>query len=146
DGAGADVVDRLGALHRRLSHLLAQLRRHRRTRRLLDQLLVAALHRAIALAQVDDATVTVAHDLEFDVSRARKILLDVDFAVSKRRERFRARELERSTEVVGIRGNAHSFAAATGRGLDDDGEADVAGKLERFVRILDTTRSSRADR
>src|SRR5205814_674895 len=63
--AGVDV--RLGSLHRRFSHLLAQLRSHRRARRLFHQLLVSALHRAIALAVMDDAAVTISHDLEFDV-------------------------------------------------------------------------------
>ena len=41
-------------------------------RRLLDQLLVAPLHRAVALAQVHDPAVRVAHDLDLDVpGRAR---------------------------------------------------------------------------
>ena len=49
--AGVDVADGAArALGRRL-HRLAQLRRQRRRRRLLDQLLVAALERALALAE-----------------------------------------------------------------------------------------------
>ncbi len=83
DRAGADVVDRFGALHRRVAHLLAKRVGHRGARRLLDQLLVPPLHRAVALPQVDDVAVPVTHDLELDVSRAREILLDVDFAVAK---------------------------------------------------------------
>src|SRR5947209_10251155 len=59
DGAGAHIIDCLRAFHRRLTHLLAQLGRHRRTRRLFDQLLMSALHRAVALAQVNDATVAI---------------------------------------------------------------------------------------
>ena len=35
----------------------------------LDDLLVAALHGAVALAEVDDVAVLVADDLEFDVVR-----------------------------------------------------------------------------
>ena len=38
--------------------------------RLLDHLLVAALHRAVALAQVDHRAVRVAHDLDLHVARA----------------------------------------------------------------------------
>ena len=42
----------------------------RGARALLDQLLVAALHRAVALAQVHHLAVAVAHDLDLDVPRA----------------------------------------------------------------------------
>ena len=77
-------------------------RRQRRARRFLDQLLVAALHRAVALAQVDDVAVRVAQDLELDVARAREVLLDVDLAVAERRQRLGARELERARELVGV--------------------------------------------
>ena len=54
------VADRpRSALGRRL-HLLARLGRQRRRRRLLDQLLVAALDRALALAEREHAAVRVA--------------------------------------------------------------------------------------
>ena len=88
DGAGADVIDGLRSLHRCFTHLLAQFRGHRRARRFFDQFLVTTLHRTIALAEVDDAPVTVAHDLEFDVARPREVFLDVDVAVAERRERL----------------------------------------------------------
>ena len=40
--------------------------------RFLDQLLVAALERAFALAELNDVAVRVAEDLDLDVSRARQ--------------------------------------------------------------------------
>lgn len=40
--------------------------------RFLDELLVAALERAFALAELNDVAVRVAEDLDFDVSRARE--------------------------------------------------------------------------
>ena len=102
DRAGADVVDRLRAGHRVVAHPQAQVGRHRRARRFLDQLLVAALHRAIALAEVDHVAELVAEDLELDVARPREVLLDVDVAVAERGERLGARELERPREIVGV--------------------------------------------
>ena len=52
---------------------VAQRGRQTRRRRLLDQLLVAALHRAVALAEVDDTARAVAQHLHFDVAaRARR--------------------------------------------------------------------------
>ncbi len=63
------VADRLGELDRRAAHLLAQLVVEERRRGFLDDLLVAPLDGAIALAQVDDAAVAVGDDLELDVAR-----------------------------------------------------------------------------
>ena len=57
DGAGAVVADLLGEPHGRAAHLLAQVGGQRRARPLLDHLLVAALDRAVALAEVDDLAV-----------------------------------------------------------------------------------------
>src|SRR5439155_19438554 len=61
------VADRpAGALRRRL-HRLARVGVERRRGRLLDQLLVAALDRALALAERQDAVEAVAEDLDLDV-------------------------------------------------------------------------------
>ena len=65
-------------------HLLAQLVVERRRRRLLDQLLVAALDRALALAAGEDVAVVVAEHLDLDVARRRDHLLDVQRAVPER--------------------------------------------------------------
>ena len=78
-------------------HLLAQLGVERGRRRLLDQLLVAALDRALALAAGEHAAVRVAEHLDLDVPRRRDRLLDVERAVGEgghrlvRRARVRAR-------------------------------------------------------
>ena len=87
--AGADVADVGGQRDGRLAHPVAQVRRERRARALLDQLLVAPLHRAVALAQVDHLAGAVAHDLDLDVPRAAgQVLLDVHRAVAERRQRL----------------------------------------------------------
>ncbi len=58
--AGADVADRPRRLHRRPAHGGAPLGRHARRGRLLEHLLVAALHRAVALEEVHAVAVPVA--------------------------------------------------------------------------------------
>ena len=60
----------------------------------LDELLVAALHAAVALAEVRDRAGAVADDLHLDVARARQQLLDVD--ARRRRTRPRASERQRA--------------------------------------------------
>ena len=67
--ARALVADRLDGRDRDRAHALAQLGRHRRGGRLLDQLLMAPLHRAIALAEMNRVAPAVAENLDFDMAR-----------------------------------------------------------------------------
>ena len=71
DRAGAGVVDGGRGLGRDLADPRAQLLVDRGRRRLLDQLLVAALDRAVALAEVDHVAVRVGQHLDLDVARVR---------------------------------------------------------------------------
>ena len=50
----------------------------------LDQLLMPALNRAIALAQMDDVAMPVGQDLEFDMMRPLDILFEKDASVAER--------------------------------------------------------------
>ena len=69
DGAGGVVADGLGERDGLLAHRLARCLVDRRRRRLLDDLLVAPLDRAFALAEIDDVAVLVAEHLDLDVAR-----------------------------------------------------------------------------
>ena len=55
---------------------------------------MAALHGALALAEIDDVTVLVAEDLHFDVTRVDDGLLDVHLVVAEGALGFAARVLE----------------------------------------------------
>jgi hypothetical protein len=77
EGAGTAVLHALAGLHATRPHGGALLRRDAGRRRLLHHLLVAALHGAVALAQVDGVALTVAQHLEFDVTRGFQELLHV---------------------------------------------------------------------
>ena len=68
---------------RPLRELLAGGLRQRRCRRLLDQLLVATLDRAVALAEVDAVAVAVDHDLDLDVAVVLQPLLEVERVVAE---------------------------------------------------------------
>jgi hypothetical protein len=59
--------------------------------RFFHQLLVAALERAIALAQVDDVPVRIGQDLDLDVPRPVDQFFQVDIAVPESRFGFAAR-------------------------------------------------------
>ena len=85
------VVDRLRRAHGHLAHLAAQLGCHGHRRRLLDQLLVAPLDRALAFAQMNAVAVVVGQDLDLDVPGAGDQLLKIDRVVAEGVERLTSR-------------------------------------------------------
>ena len=91
--AGADVADRVGEAERGCAELAAELAADARRGRLLDHLLVAPLHRAIALAQVQAGAVRVAQDLHLDVAGALEVALVEQTAVAEGRRRLAPRRL-----------------------------------------------------
>ena len=125
DRAGADVVDGPGGLDADLADALAQLLVDRRGGRLLDQLLVAALDRAVALAEVDDVAVAVGEDLDLDVARVGQVALEVDGRVGEELLALARGALEGVLELGLVERDAEALAAAAARGLDRDRVADV---------------------
>ena len=102
DGAGAVVADGLGQRDRLLAHGLARLGIEQRRGRLLDDLLVAALDGAFALAQVDDVAVLVAQHLDLDVARVLDELLDEHAVVAEARLGLRAGEPKPSSASLAL--------------------------------------------
>ena len=95
-----------------------------RRRRLLDELLVATLERAVALAERDDMSVGVGEQLHLDVTRRQDLALEVDGPVAERGRRLARTGHERRREVLRAGHAPHAAAAAAGRGLDEQREAD----------------------
>ena len=86
--AGAAVADRAAEAHGGGADLVAQRRVEVRRGRDLHDLLVAALHRAVALVEVDHVAVRVAQDLHLDVPGALDAALQEDLAVAEGRLRL----------------------------------------------------------
>ena len=96
DGARAAVADLAGerdGVGADLSRAAPRIQVRRR--RQLDHLLVAALHAAVALEEVDDVAVGVGQDLHLDVARVDHRLLEEHRRVAERRLRLAAGGLDR---------------------------------------------------
>ena len=133
EGAGVAVADRTArALGGRL-HLLARLGRQGGRRRLLDQLLVAALDRALALAEREDVAEVVAQHLDLDVARRDERLLDVERGVAERGLRLGRGGGERILELVRSLDEPHPLAAAARARLEQDRVAELVGGRARPV-------------
>ena len=96
DRAGRTVPDRLAEPHCRGAELQAQRRVQPGRRRLLNDLLIAPLGRAIALAQCDDLTAAVAKELHLDMTRAHDQFLEEHAGVAEMTAGEAAHAVERS--------------------------------------------------
>ncbi len=94
---------------------LADFGAQRRGGRFFEQLLVAALDAAFALAQDFDVAVLVGQDLEFDVARRGDVLFEIDVGAGEGRARFLLRLRKKAGEFGGFVDDAHAASAAARR-------------------------------
>jgi hypothetical protein len=104
--------------------------------RALDDLLVAALNRAIALEQVDEVAVRVAQNLHFDMACATHQLFDIDFIVAERSLRLAARALHLPAKFGFGLDHAHAAAAATPARLHHHRVADFGHQLLAGLEVV----------
>ena len=83
DGARVGVADRPGRVDPDPPDRLAQLRRDHRRRRLLHDLLMAPLDRAVPLPQVHHRPVLIGQHLHLDVPGIVEVALDIDGVVGE---------------------------------------------------------------
>ena len=122
DGSGGVVGDGFGGAKPRRAHRRAHALRNRRGR-LFPQLLVAALQRTVAFADVHDAAVLVGEQLQLDVLRILEITLGVDRPILEVGFGLAARGLERRLQFVQRLRDFQSLAAAAGGGLECERQA-----------------------
>ncbi len=146
DRARAVIADRAGERDRLLAHRLAHLGRDEGRRRFLDHLLVAALDRAFALAEIDDVAVLIAEHLDLDVARMLDELLDEHAVVAEAGQALALGRLEALAHVLLGPGEPHALAAAAGRGLHHHRIADVRRRSSPPRRWSRSRRDSRGRR
>ena len=99
--AGAAVLDLAHGRRHRLADFLACGVVERRRGGLLEDLLMAPLQGAVALAEMDRIALTVAENLDLDVARLGEIFLHVDLVVAEGGLGFGARRRQGHAEVGG---------------------------------------------
>ncbi len=127
DGAGADIADRFRRGDRRFAHRAAMRVLHAGSRRLFEHFLMAPLHRAIALEQIDGRTVRIGEDLDLDVPGRGQVFLDQHAIVAERRLRLALRGRKRCLEIPRTFDDLHALAAASGGRLDQHRITDLGG-------------------
>jgi hypothetical protein len=146
DRPGRAVADGSGRVDGDLPDPLAELLGHGRGRRLLDELLVAALDRAVALAEVDDGPVGVGEHLDLDVTRILEVPLDVDRGVGEVRLALPTGRLECALDLVPRADDFEALPAAAGGRLDGDRPAQLVAQRGDLVGGRDRLRRTGDDR
>ena len=116
------VVDLARERDRVSAHLVAQFGGKVWRRREFDDLLVAALHAAVALEQMHHVTVLVGQDLHLDVARVEHRLLEIDHRIAERRLGLAAGRLDGLGQRRRIGHPPHTAPAAAGHRLDEQRE------------------------
>ena len=146
DGTCICILYGLRRENRTAVHLGTGLVGDRRGWRLLDQLLVIPLDGAVTIAEGDDMTEGIRHDLDLDMARLLDITLDVHGVITEGVCRLALCEAELELEFILGRRDTHALSAATGGGLDDHRVPDLAGELLSGLRVVDRLACARNDR
>ena len=133
--AGPDVADGAGGLDRGREGAGPLLHVEDRGGGLFDQLLVVALDRAVALADVDHVAVAVGHDLDLHVATTLDQALQVDAVVPEGGASFALGVGVGRRDLVLGGGDAHASAAAAAFGLEQDGVSGALGHLDRLLGV-----------
>ena len=122
--AGRAIAHRSAQTDRGVADPLSDLLGEVRARRNLDHLLVTALHRAVALPEMDEVAVRVAENLHFDVLGPRDVALEEDVGLTERRRGFAPRLGDLLGQVPGPLDRPDPAAAAAKAGLDHQRVSD----------------------
>ncbi len=126
DRACAAITDRLGGGDCGRAHVVAQIGVDRGRGGFLDHLLVAALHRTIALAEMDDVAVIVGEHLNLDVARIDHGFFQDQLARTEGALGLGARRADRLAKIAVALDQPHAPSAAAGRRLHHHRQADLA--------------------
>ena len=123
--ARTHIASGLCQRHGASAHALAQRCVHRRAGGLFDDLLVAALYRTIALAQVDACAIGVGKDLHLHMARLQQCAFDEQVATAKAGQRFGSGTRQRRRQLRQVGDQAHAAPSPTRHRLDHEGCTDA---------------------
>src|SRR5579883_2881781 len=118
DRSDAAIAELAHRRRDRPAERFAHARVERRRRGLFQELLMLALQRAIALAEMNDAALSVGDDLELDVAGMIEIAFEIDLGIAEERLRFGLRRRHRISDLLGTARNPHAAPAAPACRLD----------------------------
>jgi len=137
DRAGVAVLDLAGDLEGRRAEFLALGLGQGKRGGELDHFLMAALDRTVAVEEVHQVAIIVAHHLDFDMLGIGQVALQKYFGIAEGGLGLAGGRHQTFQQLFFVVGHAHTAPAAAGRSLDDDRVAMFLGKLERLFFFFD---------
>ncbi len=137
DGARIVVIGQFHQPHGRFAHGLPGFDGQAGSGTLLDQLLVAALHGAVALPEVEGVAVQVGDDLDLDVAGLLDVFLQVDLGTAESGFGLGLGLLQGRFQGQFVQGHAHAPPAPARRGLDQHGKTEPLGQRQGLGLALD---------
>ena len=136
-GAGIEVAglldDRLARRVQLLELVVGEVRRGR----LLDELLVTALQRAVAGRDDDDVSVLVGEHLRLDVTRVVEVALDEALTATECRDGLANRGVVQLRDLLDGARDLQTATATTERGLDRDGKPVLLRERNDLLSTID---------
>ena len=136
EGAGAAVADVDAGLDAARQDFFAGLLVDLGRRRLLNDLLVTALQRAVAVIEVHGVALAIGEHLDFHVTRIAEELLHVDHGVAKGGAGFGLGQLDRLDQLGLVLDHAHAATTTATGGLDDHRIADFAADAQALGLVI----------
>src|SRR4051794_22907226 len=130
---GVGVLHRARGIDDRAAEFAAHLFGHRDRRSFFEQLLMAALNRALALTKVNDRAMVIAEYLKLDMTRVLDVLLEVHVPHAERGFGLPLRGLQRFRQLPRCADHAHPAAAAAGHRFDNHRVPEILGDLLRLL-------------
>ena len=109
---------------------------HVRRRRALDDFLVAALDRAVALIEVDQIAMAVAENLDLDMARLADQFFQIDLAIAESGFGFAATGFGLGVQLAGILDHPHATTTAAPAGFQHERIADIARHRRPVIRCV----------
>ena len=136
DGAGVLVAGGGGEADGGVAKLLALFPAEERSGRPLHHLLMPALHRAVALVEMDDVAPAVAENLHLEVTGPAHQLFEIDLAAPAGKFGFAPSRRHVGEQLVGGFDHPHAAAAAAPARLQHQGIADGFGEADHLVVVV----------
>src|SRR5579859_515132 len=131
--ASIAIADMLDGANGLFANLVAQFRRQMRAGRLFQHLLVAALARAVALAQIHAMPEVVNQHLNLDVSRAFQVAFDVESVIAERLAHLILCGGKDALKLVLPFDETNAAPATAGSSLEHERETNFARRLQSFI-------------
>ena len=132
----ATIADALAGIGAAYPDAISQALFDTRRRRFFNDFLVTALHRAIAIPQIDGVFELIRQDLNLDVTRVLQKFFHVHHWIAERRLGFGAGQLHRIDQRSFRMHHAHATPTTAARGFDDYGITHLSGDALQLLRIV----------